>query len=62
MVFFFATAAHSSRDVKEEINVDPNLVQIKADNEELKRRIESFISRKRQQVNNVNVQEFCYHR
>nr|XP_033328000.1 molybdopterin synthase catalytic subunit [Megalopta genalis]XP_033328001.1 molybdopterin synthase catalytic subunit [Megalopta genalis]XP_033328002.1 molybdopterin synthase catalytic subunit [Megalopta genalis]XP_033328003.1 molybdopterin synthase catalytic subunit [Megalopta genalis] len=44
------------------VEVDPNLVQIRATNEELNRRIASFIERKRQQVNIVNVQEFCYHR
>lgn len=42
--------------------IDPSQVQIRADNEELNRRIESFIARKRQQVNAVNVQEFCSHR
>lgn len=42
--------------------IDPNLVQIRANSEELNRRIESFIERKRQQVNTVNVQEFCRHR
>ncbi|KYN28718.1 Molybdopterin synthase catalytic subunit [Trachymyrmex cornetzi] len=39
--------------------VDQNLVQIRANSEELNRRIESFIERKRQHVNTVNVQEFC---
>lgn len=42
--------------------VDPNLVQIRANSEELNRRIESFIERKRQHVNTVNVQEFCRYR
>ncbi|XP_043272710.1 molybdopterin synthase catalytic subunit [Venturia canescens] len=42
--------------------IDSNQVQIRADNEELNRRIESFITRKRQQVNAVNVQEFCSRR
>ncbi|XP_018393532.1 PREDICTED: molybdopterin synthase catalytic subunit-like [Cyphomyrmex costatus] len=41
--------------------IDPNLVQIQANSEELNRRIKSFISRKRQHVNTVNVQEFCRH-
>ncbi|XP_015591138.1 molybdopterin synthase catalytic subunit [Cephus cinctus] len=45
-----------------EVTIDPNLVQIRANPEELNRRIESFIERKRQQVNIVNVQEFCCHR
>ncbi|XP_015439669.1 PREDICTED: molybdopterin synthase catalytic subunit [Dufourea novaeangliae] len=44
------------------VEIDPNLVQICATNEELNHRITSFIERKRQQVNIVNVQEFCYHR
>ncbi|KAG5326070.1 RAB1A protein, partial [Acromyrmex heyeri] len=39
--------------------VDQSLVQIRANSEELNRRIESFIERKRQHVNTVNVQEFC---
>lgn len=42
--------------------IDPSLVQIRATNEELNNRIASFIERKRQQVNIVNVQEFCCHR
>ena len=42
--------------------IDPNLVQIRATPDELKHRILSFIERKRQQVNIVNVQEFCSHR
>ncbi|XP_076283417.1 molybdenum cofactor synthesis 2B isoform X2 [Lasioglossum baleicum] len=44
------------------VEIDPSLVQIRATNEELNHRIASFIERKRQQVNMVNVQEFCYHR
>lgn len=39
------------------INFDD--VQVKADAAELKRRITSFIAKKRQQVNLVNIQEFC---
>lgn len=53
-------------DIKEKLLnkdvIDPNLIQIRASSEELNRRIESFIERKRQQVNTVNVQEFCRHR
>lgn len=53
-------------DINEKIlnkDVDSNqLIQIRASSEELNRRIESFIERKRQQVNTVNVQEFCRHR
>ncbi|XP_011860371.1 PREDICTED: molybdopterin synthase catalytic subunit isoform X2 [Vollenhovia emeryi] len=40
--------------------IDLNLIQIRASSEELNHRIESFIERKRQQVNTVNVQEFCH--
>ncbi|KAK0088601.1 hypothetical protein PV325_011294 [Microctonus aethiopoides] len=43
-----------------EINFDQ--VQVRADVEELNRRIKSLIDRKRMQVNTVNVQEFCNHR
>lgn len=42
--------------------IDSNLVQIRASSDELNRRIEAFIARKREQVNIVNVQEFCCHR
>lgn len=45
---------------KYEINLDQ--VQVKASADELNRRIESFILRKRQHVNSVNIQEFCRHR
>lgn len=40
-------------------DIDPDLVQIRASTEELNRRIQSFIERKRQQVNAENVLEFC---
>lgn len=42
--------------------IDPDQIQIKADAEELNRRIESFILRKREHVNMVNMQEFCTYR
>ncbi|XP_012256802.2 molybdopterin synthase catalytic subunit-like isoform X2 [Athalia rosae] len=45
-----------------DVEIDPNLVQIQASAEELNRRIEAFITRKREQMNIVNVQEFCCHR
>ncbi|XP_057338394.1 molybdopterin synthase catalytic subunit [Microplitis mediator] len=45
---------------KYEVNLDQ--VQVKASADELNRRIESFILRKRQHVNSVNIQEFCRHR
>ncbi|XP_011640494.1 molybdopterin synthase catalytic subunit isoform X2 [Pogonomyrmex barbatus] len=41
--------------------IDPSIIQIQASSEELNRRIDSFIERKRQQVNTMNVQEFCHH-
>ncbi|XP_043255131.1 molybdopterin synthase catalytic subunit [Colletes gigas] len=48
--------------VEESDVIDLNLVQIRATNQELHNRIASFIERKRQQANIVNVQEFCCHR
>ncbi|KAF4520615.1 hypothetical protein B566_EDAN007480, partial [Ephemera danica] len=36
-----------------------SLVQIKATPEEVRRRIECFISRKRQDVNRINIRDFC---
>lgn len=56
---------NQSKDKKAEspdAEVDINLVQIRASTEELNRRIDAFIARKREQVNIVNVQEFCCHR
>lgn len=43
------------------IIIDPNQVQVRADSEELNRRIQAFISRKREHVNLLNIQEFCVH-
>lgn len=38
----------------------PNhLVQIKADNDEILRRIEKFMERKKQEINLRNIKEFC---
>lgn len=54
-------ATASINEEVDKIVIDPNLVQIQADSEELNRRIKSFIERKRQQVNTLNVQEFCCH-
>lgn len=56
------TVRNINEEVSDKIVIDPNFVQIRADSEELNRRIKSFIERKRQQVNTVNVQEFCCHR
>ncbi|XP_021926052.1 molybdopterin synthase catalytic subunit isoform X2 [Zootermopsis nevadensis] len=41
--------------------VPPHFIQIKAGSEEIARRINSFIERKREQVNLGNIQDFCYH-
>ncbi|XP_029165372.1 molybdopterin synthase catalytic subunit [Nylanderia fulva] len=54
-------AAANINEVSDKIIIDPRLVQVQANSKELNRRIESFIERKRQQVNSVNVQEFCRH-
>ena len=43
----------------EEIEVDSALVQITASRSEMDRRIEAFIQRKRAELNNSNVLEFC---
>ncbi|XP_023232724.1 MAP3K12-binding inhibitory protein 1-like isoform X1 [Centruroides sculpturatus] len=40
---------------------DSSLVQIKADKSELNKRIEAFMKRKRKEVDEWNVQEFCSH-
>lgn len=56
------TIADINEKVSKKDIVDPNLIQIRASSEELNHRIESFIERKRQQVNTVNIQEFCCHR
>lgn len=55
-------ATEINEQISDKITIDPNLVQIRANSEELNRRIKSFIERKRQQVNAINVQEFCCHR
>lgn len=47
---------------EDDVIIDPNLVQIRATPAELNHRISAFIERKRQQVNIVNVQEFCCQR
>lgn len=44
-----------------DIFIDPNCVQVQANSEELNRRIQAFISRKREHVNLLNIQEFCFH-
>lgn len=54
--------ASISEEIQDEFVIDPNHVQIRASAEELNRRIESFIERKRRQVNIVNLREFCCHR
>lgn len=52
---------HASEELHNKV-VDPNFVQICASSEELGRRIEAFVQRKRLQVNNANVEEFCCHK
>ena len=44
---------------EEEIEIDSALVQITASRSEMDRRIEAFIERKRAELNNSNVLEFC---
>ena len=40
-------------------DIDPKYVQITASNQEIERRIEAFIERKREEINTNNVLEFC---
>ncbi|KAJ8673193.1 hypothetical protein QAD02_004455 [Eretmocerus hayati] len=47
---------------EDEIIIDPEQIQIKADANELSRRIECFITRKREQANQANIQKFCAYR
>lgn len=54
--------ANINEEILDKVIIDPNHVQIRVSTEELNRRIESFIERKRRQVNIVNVREFCSHR
>lgn len=56
-----STKADSNIHLENEL-VDPNLVQIRASSNDLNERIAAFIERKRQQVNVVNIQEFCFYR
>lgn len=44
---------------EEEVEIDSALVQITASRSEMDRRIEAFIERKRAELNNSNVLEFC---
>lgn len=49
-------------EIKQEIElpyIPPHLIQIKASNEELDKRIESFILRKRSEIDVSNIAEFC---
>uniref|UniRef100_A0A1Y1N8L2 Uncharacterized protein n=1 Tax=Photinus pyralis TaxID=7054 RepID=A0A1Y1N8L2_PHOPY len=39
--------------------VPPHLVQIKADGEEIEKRIEKFIELKREEINRANIRDFC---
>lgn len=40
-------------------NVPSHLIQINCTNEELDRRIDTFMKRKREQINHSNISEFC---
>lgn len=55
-------AEEEGEEDESSVIIDPNIVQIRATPDELNHRISSFIERKRQQVNIVNVREFCCHR
>ncbi|XP_011306690.1 molybdopterin synthase catalytic subunit [Fopius arisanus] len=44
------------------VEADPREVQVTVSSQELMRRIDAFISRKREQNNMFNIQEFCSHR
>ena len=46
-------------EAEEEVEIDSALVQITASRSEMDRRIEAFIERKRAELNNSNVLEFC---
>ncbi|KAF5305731.1 hypothetical protein FQR65_LT07627 [Abscondita terminalis] len=39
--------------------VPPHLIQVKADSDEIERRIEKFIQRKRDEINQANIRDFC---
>ena len=49
----------SLKVVDHQCNIDPKYVQITASNDEIERRIEAFIERKREEINTHNVLEFC---
>ncbi|KAH0953125.1 hypothetical protein HN011_004696 [Eciton burchellii] len=55
------TTSNTNEEISNEIIIDPDTVQVRASREELNRRIQAFIERKRQQVNALNIQEFCCH-
>ena len=62
---FFTKKSSSSEDQeKDQIEIlagqaDPSLVQITATNQELEKRINQFITTKRQDLDNANILEFC---
>jgi molybdopterin synthase catalytic subunit len=53
------TESVSVSSSEDEVEVDESLVQITASKAEVDRRIEAFIERKRAEINNSNVLEFC---
>lgn len=56
------TTSNTIQESPNDIVIDADTVQVRASWEELNQRIQAFIERKRQQVNVLNIQEFCYHR
>ncbi|XP_032683303.1 molybdopterin synthase catalytic subunit [Odontomachus brunneus] len=53
--------ANINEEIQDNVVIDPNHVQIQVSTKELNRRIESFIERKRRQINIMNQREFCCH-
>merc|ERR1712038_800640 len=54
---YVSKVATKSEKIQNE--VDPRYVQITASNEEIERRMEAFMERKREEINANNVLEFC---
>lgn len=58
---FNVTVKNECEELPAPVEVPSHLIQIKADSQEIQRRINSFIERKRDQVNLGNIQDFCFH-
>jgi len=54
-----ASSIKDSENEKSQPFLDPKCVQITASNEEIERRIDAFMERKREEINANNVLEFC---